>query len=224
MRHLSIVILAFTAFICVQAQESGTFTDDRDGRVYRWVKIGEQTWMAENLAYLPGVNRVSDSQFEETCFYVYGYDGEDPEKAKAETNFKNCGVLYNWKAACESCPEGWHLPTDLEWKALEKYLGMDPKEADKRGWRSTGDAGEKLKAAEGWKTAGGADEPGFGILPGGCRGYEGFGSLGYCAYFWTASPVGGDNAWRRGFCGDDKGSAREEERRYFGLSVRCVKD
>jgi uncharacterized protein (TIGR02145 family) len=226
MKHLAIIflILTVTGLNLIQAQESGTFTDVRDGHVYRWIKIGDQIWMAENLAYLPQVNKVSDSQFEGKCFYVYGYDGEDLSEAKAEANYKKYGVLYNWEAAKESCPQGWHLPTDQEWMQLEKYLGMEPDETGKREWRSSGDAGKKLKSVSGWKMNGGTDETGFHALPGGCRGYEGFGSLGYCAYFWTASRVGGDNGWRRGFCGDDNGSAREEERRYFGLSVRCIKD
>lgn len=40
----------------ILTNETGTFTDSRDGHVYKWVKIGNQTWMAENLAYLPSVS------------------------------------------------------------------------------------------------------------------------------------------------------------------------
>ena len=226
MKHLWMIWIALTivGLMSVQAQEKGTFTDIRDGHVYQWVKVGGQIWMAENLAYMPGVNRVSDSQFEGKCFYVYGCDGENLSKAKAEPNYKKYGVLYNWEAARESCPEGWHLPTDQEWKKLENCLGMSEKEVTERGWRRTGEVGKKLESASGWTIDGGTDEAGFHALPGGCRGYEEYGSQGFCAYFWTSSPVGGDDGWRRGFCGDDNGSCREEERRYFGLSVRCVKD
>jgi uncharacterized protein (TIGR02145 family) len=207
-----------------KAQKAGTFTDTRDGHVYQLVKIGKQVWMAENLAYLPRVNRVSDSQFEGKCFYVYGYNGENLSEATAGPNYKKYGVLYNWDAANGSCPEGWHLPTDQEWNELEKCLAMNTDETVTRGWRGSGSAGKKLKSASDWKMNGGTAETGFHALPGGCRGYEGYGSLGFCAYFWTSSPAGGDDGWRRGYCGDDNGSCREEERRYFGLSVRCVKD
>ena len=226
MKHLLIIWIALTAMglMGIQAREEGTFTDNRDGHVYQWVKIGEQTWMAENLAYLPRVNRVSDSQFEGKIFYVYGYNGENLSEAMAEFNYKKYGVLYNWEAANGSCPEGWHLPTEKEWKELEKCLGMNTDGTVTRGWIGSGNVGKKLKSASGWKMNGGTDETGFHALPGGCRGYEGYGSLGFCAYFWTASPAGGDDGWRRGYCGDDNGSCREAERKYFGLSVRCVKD
>jgi len=223
MKYLLVIWLVIK-FAAVQPQEAGTFTDIRDMHVYKWVRIGTQTWMAENLAYLPEVNRMDDSRFEGKCYYVYGYDGTNLSEAKSNANYEKYGVLYNREAACESCPDGWRLPTDRDWAELEVHLGMAPNELGIREWRSSGDVGRKLKSALGWKTGTGTGEKGFNALPGGCRGYQGFGSLGHCAYFWTASPAGGDNGWRRGLCGNDNGSAREEDRRYFGLSVRCVKN
>jgi len=225
MKHFLFTCLFLFCIITLsaQGQEEGTFTDIRDGHVYKSIKIGNQTWMAENLNYLPQVYRVADSKFEGNRFYVYGYDGENLSEAKATANYENYGVLYNWDAAITSCPEGWHLPTDEEWREMEKYLGMKY-EPLSRGWIGSGDVGKKLKSTSGWKMNSGTDETGFHTLPAGCRGYNGFESLGFCGYFWTASPAGGDNGWRRGFCGDDNGSCREEERRYFGVSVRCLKN
>jgi uncharacterized protein (TIGR02145 family) len=82
---------------------SGTFTDTRDGNVYNWVQIGDQVWMAENLAYLPSVNRVDDGSEDATgsYYYVYGYDGTNVAEAKATTNYTTYGVLYNWTAAMD---------------------------------------------------------------------------------------------------------------------------
>lgn len=223
------ILFTLSVISCVivipgKAQEFGNFTDARDGQVYDWVQIGSQTWMAENLAYLPKVNYESDSKYEGACYYVYGYDGINLSEAKGRSVLKKYGALYNWDGANVSCPEGWHLPTDQEWKELEEYLAMGKTDSGKRGWRSDGDVGKKLKSVSEWNEDRGADEIGFHALPGGCRGYDGFESMEFCAYFWTASPSNDDNGWRRGFCGDDMGSSREEERRHFGLSVRCVKD
>lgn len=217
-------ILALFIVLPVQAQLKGDFTDSRDGHVYRWIEIGDRVWMAENLAYLPAVHPVSDALFDGECYYVYEYNGNDVRKAGSSPYYRKYGVLYNWTAANAACPDGWHLPEDKEWIALEKFLGMADSALMKRGWRESGETGAKLKAVSGWYNDAGRDEVGFNVLPGGCRGYGGYESKGYCAYFWTATPAGGDNGWRRGFCCDDDGSCREEDRRYFGCSVRCIKD
>lgn len=226
MKHLtpSLVIFTFCLPSMIIAQDSENLTDPRDGHVYQTVTIGQQTWMAENLAYLPGVNRVATGLFEEECRYVYNYDGEIVEDAKVNPNFKNFGTLYNWIAAKSACPTGWHLPTDQEWMLLEKFLGMTADETVKRDWRTPGETGNKLKSKTGWFRRNGTNSTGFSALAAGCRGYAGFESKGYAAYFWTASTIDGDNGWRRGICSDNPGISRQEDRRYFGCSVRCIKD
>ena len=116
---------------------NGTYIDSRDGRKYKWVEIGDQVWMAENLAYLPAVDPpVYLSQYV-PCYYVYDYNGISISNAKATDNFATYGVLYNWFAAMNTeessstnpsrvqgiCPIGWHLPSDMEWAELIDYLG-----------------------------------------------------------------------------------------------------
>ena len=121
-----------------------TLTDSRDGNVYKTVTIGDQLWMAENLAYLPAVSPGSEgggigeysppsgdllkagpsaaASDTEPRYYVYEYSGTNVEYAKATTNYQTYGVLYNWPAAMTACPSGWHLPSDEEWTQLETYL------------------------------------------------------------------------------------------------------
>jgi uncharacterized protein (TIGR02145 family) len=77
--------------------EKGTFTDPRDGKAYKTVTIGKQTWMAENLNY-----EASGSK----C-----YDNE------------KYGRLYDWETAKKACPSGWHLPSDKEWQELVDFAG-----------------------------------------------------------------------------------------------------
>lgn len=87
----------------LNAQVKTTFTDSRDGHVYNCVKIGNQTWMTENLKYnVPAAS------------WIYNNDS---------VNLPTFGRLYTWKAAQTACPKGWHLPSDKEWGVLIQSLG-----------------------------------------------------------------------------------------------------
>ncbi len=212
---------------------SGTFTDDRDNKVYKWVKIGNQVWMAENLAYLPRVNRVADGSEDAagSYYYVYGYDGTNVAEAKATDNYATYGVLYNWTAAMDGeassttnpsgiqgvCPTGWHLPSDAEWTELTDYLGG----------RSV--AGGKLKetGTTHWASPNyeATNETGFTALPGGNRVDNGaFYSIGNYGLWWSATEYGTDNAWNRDLYYSNYDVSSYGGNKELGFSVRCVRD
>ena len=98
----------------------GNFTDSRDGRTYKWIEIGKQIWMAENLAYLPYISPFTN----DSGIFVYNYKGTSVEAAKLQHEFIKYGCLYSWDISLEACPEGWHLPDLGEWQELETYIGM----------------------------------------------------------------------------------------------------
>jgi len=193
-------------------KEKETFTDSRDHKIYRYVVIGTQTWMAENLnANLPYFSRCYDD---------------------LETNCDKYGRLYSWTAANSVCPDGWHLPEAEEWLTLINYVENGEEKNN----------GRKLKASSGWECSydewscnyygnpNGTDEFGFSALPGGTfysrNGSEKFGDMNYEARWWTntqrdyqiiyVADLSYDIYKENGNLGGDFSSDY--------LSIRCVKD
>jgi uncharacterized protein (TIGR02145 family) len=129
MKKIMILLCAGILFQACTPEDAFTLLDNlgflydaRDHNVYKTVTIGRQTWMAQNLAYLPTVTGQDKKSTSIPCYYVYGYSGTDVQEAKKNPNYKTFGVLYNWPAANIACPEGWRLPDDADWKQLEAYL------------------------------------------------------------------------------------------------------
>jgi uncharacterized protein (TIGR02145 family) len=100
----------------------GNFTDPRDGNMYRTIQIGGQCWLAENLKYLPSVCPATCTPDNTPKYYIYDYQGYSIEEAKKTEYYLCYGVIYNWYAALQASPPGWHLPTDQEWYVLTETL------------------------------------------------------------------------------------------------------
>ncbi len=206
-------------------QLPGTFIDPRDGHMYKWMKIGTQIWMIENLAYLPEVSPSKEGSSSKAHYYIYGYQGENTDEAKATENYKKYGVLYNWTAAQKACPAGWHLPTDNEWKQLELTLGMSIDQANKTGSRGLG-CGAQLKSKTDWlKPGNGTNTSGFDAYAGGGRYGDGsFGNMGSNGYWWTSTESDAAFSWGRGLSFGSSEISKGATYKEGGFSVRCVKD
>jgi len=202
--------------------DTGHFTDSRDGQSYKYVKIGTQTWMAQNLNY-----QVDSS-------WCYG---------GVASNCSTYGRLYRWSSAMALsshydsttwggslphqgiCPSGWHVPSDAEWQTLEVSVGMSAATAATTGWRGTTE-GTKLKANSSlWSTNTGTDAYGFSVLPAGNRYYDGtFYGLGYYAYFWSSSEGAASGAWYRYFYYSYANVGRYGDNKSNGFSLRCLEN
>ena len=196
---------------------------DYDANQYATVKIGNQIWMAENLKSL----HYSDgTKIKE----VYTYDDD-------EKNISTYGRLYTWEAVVNKsgiCPQGWHIPTDAEWKDLERYLGMAAEDIEDTGWRDTESEGVKLKKFETdflWikYSKRGVNTSGFAAIPAGVRTPKGkYMGLNKYADFWTATKFDSEKAWNRSlvWMGFHPGKAkvyRNRSPKTWGFSIRCVK-
>lgn len=176
--------------------------DTRDGKVYKTIQIGRQTWMVENLNY------------ETENSYCYDDDLANCEKY---------GRLYTWEAALNACPEGWHLPTKEEFETLISNVGGEETAGkmlkSTTGWLDVED--EFGQALDG----NGIDKYGFSALPAGHRGSF-FDLAGKGAGFWSATEddedegdayylAVGSNRERADLIGYDREVAK---------SVRCLRD
>lgn len=140
---------------------SGTFIDSRDSNTYKWIRIGNQIWMAENLRYLPNVVAPKVGSKKLPYYYVYGNDSNSVTVAKNTINYQTYGAMYNWRSAIMACPVGWHLPSYSEFMQLIMSTG------------SLDSAGGNLKetGTNYWKSpnTGATNKYGFTALPGGSR-------------------------------------------------------
>jgi len=126
---------------CSESKSCLTFTDTHDNQTYVYVKIGEQTWMAENLNY-----NASGSICAQASCYKYGR-------------------LYNWETAKKSCPDGWHLPNNEEWQELIDFAGGSEVAGTKLKATSDWDYSGGIRCEGGCNN--GTDDYGFAALPGG---------------------------------------------------------
>jgi len=239
------------ALLCamVFAQEKGQLTDSRDKKNYKTVKIGEQTWMAENLNFNAKGSLCS---------------------GKKEANCTKYGRLYDWvtamalpdscyKKSCVSqinanhqgiCPSGWHIPSNADWNALMKFINPDCSEKNPlyKGsacvvWQPGGsgkppctcqNAGTKLRTTSGWlkQIPAGTDDYGFSALPGGTTRNGYYDDVGAKAEWHSATEYNllHSHSWNIYSSTDGKdvsGFYRakiDEYKHKVGLSVRCLQD
>jgi uncharacterized protein (TIGR02145 family) len=192
----------------VTAQTKGTYTDSRDHKTYRTVRIGRQIWFAENFAYLPEVDTPEIS--------VYGYTGNSVSEAKATDSYRKYGALYTWEEAKKLAPEEWRLPTDADWQLLEEQIGLDPQAANTMGWRGKNREADLLKAA---------GSSGFDVLFGGWRSSQGtFNFQGEHANFWVADGYDAARAYERLINYKNGSIGRDVGQKGCGFSVRYVQD
>jgi uncharacterized protein (TIGR02145 family) len=177
-------------------QETSAFTDARDGRVYKTVTIGEQTWMGENLAFKT----------------QSGYSVYDGVNDYAKTH----GYLYTWEAATKACPDGWHLPSMQEWWNLSNFLGGDEVSGGKL----------KHAGTTSWKSpnAGATNSSGFTALPSGRSGDKAMEYFGNATYFWTNVDDDDVTSWCGELKTSGENLSLYPVEKKNGFSVRCIKN
>jgi len=196
-------LLALAAVLCAAvcafsySQETGSYTDSRDGHEYKTIKIGDQWWMSENLAY----------QTSSGCLVYEGI----------EKYLETYGYLYIWETALQVCPDGWHLPSDAEFEKLSRFLGGEVEAGGKL----------KETGTTHWDhpNTGATNSSGFSALAAGYEGSEPYQYfIGKQAYFWSYDETVADSEIARALYFNKGEFTRYGITRENGLSVRCIKD
>jgi len=177
----------------------GTFTDLRDGKMYRTVEINGQVWMAQNFDY---------EEEDSIC-----YDNNN-------ANGKKYGRLYTWEMAINVCPEGWHLPSREEWQKLVDFVNTNK--------NANNAANRCLKSKEGWNIRG-TDDFRFTALPGGYRTDSEFCKIGEYGRWWSSSEYdctenGFACAYYCSIRNNGENLYWNHEYKRFLFSIRCVQD
>lgn len=121
----------FVVLTDISQNTRGVFIDERDGNEYHYVKVGSLDWMTENSRYDTGTDETR------TVYATMQIPGDYGVTTDAQT-VQKYGYLYTYEGAQQAAPEGWRVPTDEDWKTLEKALGMSGEEADALEWRGNG--------------------------------------------------------------------------------------
>ncbi|WP_407441796.1 FISUMP domain-containing protein [Fibrobacter sp.] len=214
----------------------GSLYDERDGKTYKTVKIGNQEWMSENLSYAYNEGHDYSGSFYSRC-----YNGDS-------SNCDKYGRLYQWGMAIDStklldslgmrcgfkrigcnlpekwrglCPKGSHLPSKKEWENLIAFVGEQ--------------SGLSLKSMDGWVSSSsvagtvgngnGMDYYGFSVLPSGTMQAFQYYNMNERALFWTASDDSEKNAHGIKFSyASDLAITSYITSKQDANSVRCIKD
>ena len=191
------------------AVSSNVLKDSRDGQTYKTVKIGTQTWMAQNLNYDASGSKCYDNKSE---------------------NCNKYGRLYNWETAKKNCPKGWHLPANEEWDKLYRYA--DGTSGTESPYESKM-AGKYLKAKDGWNwndydniSGNGEDKFSFAALPGGDGGDLSGSCInaGINSIWWTSSEADVNYVYDRYMANTNEYAYWYYSNKTYLRSVRCVQD
>lgn len=192
-----VVLLFLTCTFSVKAQKTDSIRDDRDGKTYKTVIIGKQTWLAQNLNFETGKGS--------WCY--------DDKKSYCDIY----GRLYNWEAAKMSCPKGWHLPSDEEWSKLVDFLGG----------KNVASSKMKETCETYWVKANTSNNSGFNALPGGFHFLDdytdgGFMDIGLNGTWWSSTAM--PKLANKLSIMEDGSIDRSNLNKKHSYSVRCIKD
>lgn len=223
-------------YFLIQEIQTSTMTGN-DGTVYKTVRIGDQWWMAENLRETKYRDGSDITVVLENSIWEDLTIGARCVYNNNESHALTYGYLYNWYAVNDTrsiAPEGWHVPTDEEFKELELSIGFSQSEADKNQVYRGDVAAKIIGHLNLWQDGILKDSEeigsiGFdGVPSGDRRAFQGFfiGLKEWCTFWSSTDYLWGNDpcAYYRDLSYDNRGIFRGYCSQQFGFSCRLVKD
>lgn len=209
---------------------------DIEGNTYKTIEIGDQIWMAEDLKctkYNDGSEIhliANNSQWENNLDGAYSWYNNEPGDSTVY------GALYNWYIIDPNngkniCPDGWHIPTDIEWTQLIAHF--DPSapvtyyiqsELSGAYLKTTGN----LRDGNGlWTYPNGTvnNSSGFSAIPGGVRGANGlFAERGNISAWWSSTIKSESDALDRSLTNVNGRVFKDDAPKKVGYNLRCIRN
>lgn len=207
------------------AGKYGELLDERDGKVYRTIQIGEQTWMAQDLSYETPTGSWCYRQDESNCAII--------------------GRAYTWNAALGNdnnsnpiihgiCPEGFHIPSDDEFLTLAQYVGGDMVSwtMEISSWGTVygyEHAATALKSPMAWSEEGLTDDYGFSAVVAGVRWDYGGWTTTEAHDWWTSTDGTSSRKVTRNVNSKEEGDhpglmGTHYDLWDYGFYIRCIQD
>jgi len=202
--------------------DCGVETVTYNGHVYGTTQIGDQCWFSENLQTSTFADGTSIPEVADGTEWQNATTAARCAMSNEASTVAEKGYLYNQFAVVAEeniCPTGWHVPSDDEWKDLERFLGVPEEELDysdfTNNWRGTDEDLDLKSAAPAWD---GNNSTGYSALPLGSRGFVGdFYNANSYHFVWTST-----HQIYRALTWGTNGIQRSLNDQRMGASVRCL--
>lgn len=234
MKNLFIfLVFAIVPFFAFSQVKNDNKVVDIDGNIYNTVKIGEQTWLKENLKVTKYNNGDAIQNEPDTFAWTKLKTAAYCTYRNDENIAQEYGRLYNfWAVADERkiCPSGWHVPSDKDWQILCDFLGGNMvaggkmKESGTKHWWAPNVI--TIDVQNGNFSEASLNESGFSALPAGRQYHNCYTFLGQYTQMWSTTQCEYEEelVWCRYMTFSLPHLDRFTYKKRYGLSVRCLKD
>ena len=180
----------------------GTFTDARDGQVYKYTTIANQVWMAENLKF--------DAPYSLCYGKIDGFCDTFGRFYSLHENGEDLGH-FDQELLDTICPAGWRVPSVDDWNILSNNMGGGGKAVSRLS--SSENFGESYEV--------GSDDCGFNSLPAGSWLKNGNLSIEYVgSLYWTSTAMSINSSYCSRLSISGIGFVISDPK----MTIRCVKN